>query len=134
MAMRSAPFFLVLGVVACHVFTLAPGGTWTAGSGEGLALGGSSRAIGKGGRKLALEFDPASAADFATDRGRDIASLCEVADVVVQSVTATSFVLALNRKRTRATLLVVYRLMAAAGGVDRRATFRLRAAGRWTPG
>jgi hypothetical protein len=112
---------------------VAPDGTWTAGSGEDLPLSGTSQPLGTSGRKLALAFDATSAADFAAGRAADIEAGCRVSGVVIESATPTRFTLVLNRKGNRATLVVVYKLTGAVGGRPGKATFTLRAAGRWTP-
>ena len=112
---------------------VAPDGTWTAGSGEGLPLSGTSQPLGMSGRKLTLAFDAESAADFVAARASDIEAGCRVSGVVIESATPTRFTLALNRKRTRATLVVIYKLVGSAGGTSGKATFKLRASGRWTP-
>jgi hypothetical protein len=112
---------------------VAPDGTWTAGSGEGLPLSGTSQPLGTSGRKLALAFDPESAADFAAQQADEIGVACKVSGVVIDSAAPTRFTLALNPKRTRATLVVVYKLVGSAGGKPGKATFKLRASGRWTP-
>lgn len=114
------------------VLAVAQDGTWTAGSDEGLPLSGTSQPLGASGRKLALAFDPASAADFVAQRASDIEAGCRVSGVVIDTATPAKFTLTLNRKRTRATLAVVYTLVGSAGGSASRATFRLKAAGRWT--
>jgi hypothetical protein len=112
---------------------VAPDGTWTAGSGEGLPLSGTSLPLGMSGRKLALAFDAASAADFAAGRAADIEAGCRVSGVVIESATPTRLTLALNRKRTKATLVVIYKLTASAGGKSTTATFKINASGRWKP-
>jgi hypothetical protein len=112
---------------------VAPDGTWTAGSGEGLPLSGTSQPLGTSGRKLALAFDADSAAAFIAERVDDIEEGCKLSGVVIDSATPTRFTLTLNRKRTKATLVVIYKLTGSTGGTSGKATFTLQASGRWTP-
>ncbi len=112
---------------------MAPDGTWAAGSDEGLALSGTSQPTGTSGRKVTLAFDAASAAGFTAGLASDIEAGCKgVSGVVIETATPTRFTLALNRKRTRATLLVIYKLTASGGGRATKAKFRIRASGPWT--
>lgn len=113
---------------------VAPDGTWTAGSGEGVAFGGTSQPVGTKGRKVALAFDAESEQGFVAQRALDIEALCRRPGFVLESVTPQQLSLALNAKRTRATLVVVYRLGGNLAGKVRKATFRLRSAGRWSAG
>jgi len=115
------------------VLTVAPDGTWTAGSDEGLPLSGTSQPLGTSGRKLTLDFDDESEADFVAQRASDIEVGCRVSGVAIDAATPAKFTLTLNRKRTRATLAVIYTLTGSAGGGRSKAIFRLKGSGRWTP-
>jgi hypothetical protein len=109
-----------------------PDGTWTAGSGEGITFAGTSQPVGANGRKIALAFDAPTEQGFVAQRVLDIEALCRRPGFVTESVTPQQLTLALNAKRTRATLVVVYRLAGNLAGKARKATFRLRSAGRWS--
>lgn len=113
---------------------VAADGTWRAGSGEDIEFGGTSQPVGTSGRKIALAFDAATDEAFVEQRLLDVEALCRRPGFVLQSRTPKQLTLALNRKRTRATLVVVYRLRGTLAGKPRQATFRLRSAGPWSAG
>jgi hypothetical protein len=107
--------------------------TWTGEDEDGARFAGTYAVRAPSSRKLELAFDETSAAAFVTAAAEDIAVLCE-APVTVASVERRKFILRLNRKRTKAALVLLYRLIGSAAGESGSARYRVAAKGPWTAG
>jgi hypothetical protein len=106
-------------------------GTWSAqGS---IAASGTYAAVGRSGRKFLLDFDDPSRATFFAVLEADTSALCRL-PVTVTGGTRKAFAVVLNRKATRVTLTVRYRITGTAAGNRGHATFQVHAKGPWTPG
>jgi len=106
-------------------------GTWT---GQGsITASGTYTAIGKSGRKFLLDFDDLSRATLFAALSSDFSTLCGIA-VDVTGGTRKTFTVVLNRKTTRVTVTMRYKLSGTAGGNPGHGTFQVRVAGPWTPG
>ena len=108
-------------------------GTWTA-NGGGDAFAGTYTATGRAGRKLVLTLDAPSQAAFIASIEEDVASLCESPPVTVTSSRAKVLMLTLNRRLTKAKLVVKYAFTGTAEGRSGTATYRLTSRGAWIPG
>jgi hypothetical protein len=108
-------------------------GTWTANGGAD-SFAGTYAAVGRTGRKLALTLDEPSKAAFIASVADDIQSLCDTPPVTVTASHAKVLALTLNRKLTKAKLVVKYAFAGNAGGRSGTATYRLTGRGAWTPG
>lgn len=116
------------GIITAAVMMSSDGG-WSA-SVEGLGYTGSYGPKGASGRKFDLFFDGASELQFVTALEGFAADLCGV------SVTATSaerkkFTLKLNRKRTKAVVLLKYRFEGTGDGRSGRAKYTFKLKGPW---
>lgn len=112
-------------------FQLNGDGTWT---GQGnITASGTYAAVGRSGRKFLLDFDDPSRATFFAALASGFSDLCRI-PVTVTAGTRKAFTVVLNRKTTRVTLTVRYKLIGTAGGNPGRGTFRVHVAGPWTPG
>jgi hypothetical protein len=109
-----------------------PDGTWRAQDGDGRPFTGTWTVRSASGRKLDVAFAPATEAAFVEGLATDVAVLCKTPDVVVRSVARKTVTLALNRRRTRATLVLRYTLRGSAGGGAGSARYRAKATGAWT--
>lgn len=108
---------------------VAGDGTWTAQSPDGT-FSGTHTPRGTSGRKLDLRFDAQTEAEFIAGVAEDVGKLCE-APATVTLAELKTFLLKLNRKRTKAKLTLSYRFEGAAAGVSGTAKYRLRAKGPW---
>src|SRR5579871_30745 len=106
------------------VVSLRDDGTWSVTGPEIAPFGGTYAPKGRSGRKLALTFDDASRAGFVGELTGDVSSLCRL-PVTVTDATQKAFVLTLNRKQSRATLTLRYRLAGMANGKRGRASIEL---------
>jgi hypothetical protein len=106
-------------------------GTWTA-QGD-LALSGTITAVGRSGRKFLLDFDDPSRMSFLAALADEASTLCQL-PVTVTGASRKAFTLVFNRKGTRATLTIRYRLTGTAAGHPGHASYQLGAKGTWTPG
>lgn len=111
-------------------FTVQTDGTWVAVLPD-ATLGGTTTLAGKDGRKLQLQFAPVSTATFLQARAADISQLC-ARSVTMNSVEQKAFTLTLNKKRTRAKVVLSYRLEGTAGGKGGNARYKITAKGPWT--
>lgn len=107
-------------------------GTWIAQSDQ--VFGGTYAPTGRTGRTLALSFDAASEAGFIASIEEDVATVCESPPATVTSSRRKVMALVLNRKLTKAKLVVKYAVTGNAGGRSGTATYRLIGRGPWTPG
>jgi hypothetical protein len=114
--------------------TVLDDGTWSARSDEGDGFAGTYRPAGRTGRKLLLAFDTASLAAFVGAVEDDVAALCESPPATVTAVRPKALSLAVNRKLTKAKLVLRYAFTGNAGGRSGTATYKLVARGPWTPG
>jgi hypothetical protein len=111
-----------------------PAGAWSAQDSEGQRFTGTWVPTGVNGRKLELAFDPETEAGFIAALVSDVAALCETPDpITVSSVVKKVFKLAVNRRQTRAKLLLRYSVTGSAGGRSGTARYRVKAKGSWTP-
>jgi hypothetical protein len=111
---------------------IRPDGTWTADGGDD-AFSGTYAVMGRTGRKLALTMDATSQAAFIASVAEEIASLCESPPVTVTASRAKVLTLVLDRKLTKAKLIVRYAFTGTAGGRSGTAAYRLIARGAWSP-
>jgi hypothetical protein len=105
--------------------------TWEAEDAEGARFAGTYVVGTPNGRKLELTFDAPSTATFVMAASEEVAFLCE-APVTVASVDRRKFSLRLNRKRTKAVFVLLYRLTGSAAGESGSARYRITAKGPWT--
>jgi hypothetical protein len=110
---------------------VAPDGTWTATTDDGVAFSGTSVLAGTSGRKLDLSFDASSETGFVGSMAGDAAELCRTG-IQVTSVTKKQFFLAINKRRSRATLVLRYTGTGIGNGRSGWARSSLRLEGRWT--
>jgi hypothetical protein len=108
---------------------LADDGTWVAAF-EGATASGTYTAVGRTGRTLELHFDAPSSANLGDTVAEDVSLLCE-APAAVTSTTRKVFRLTINRRRTRAALVLRYRFAGTAAGVAGTATYKLTGRGPW---
>jgi len=113
------------------VVAAAGDGTWNATS-PGEQFSGTYTTIGPG-RRLKLTPDAATLANLTDVVVGGVSSLCRTGGVTVTSIRPQTSMLTLNRKLTRAKLLVRYVFAGTAGGRSGTATLTVRAAGPWTP-
>ena len=107
-------------------------GTWQSTDESGDAFGGTTTPVGKGDRKLSLAFDGATMADLVASIAEDVATVCETSAVTVTSVQPKTFVLTLNRTRTKAKLVLRYVFKGTAEGRSGSATYKVLGRGPWT--
>jgi hypothetical protein len=110
---------------------VASDGTWSATSNDGAAFTGTSVPAGGSGRKLALSFDASSEAGFIASMAGDAAELCHTS-IEVTSVLKKKFVLTVNRRATRAKLVLRYTATGIGGGRSGKARSGFTLQGRWT--
>lgn len=130
-----------LGVRGCHggrmtfsgTVVVYADGTWTA-TGGSDNFAGTYAAAGRTGRKLVLTLDEPSKAAFIASVAEDIQTLCDTPPVTVTNSRAKVLALTLNRKLTKAKLVVKYSIAGNAGGRSGTATYRLIGRGAWTAG
>jgi hypothetical protein len=109
-------------------------GTWSGQDSEGEHFAGTWTPKGVSGRKLEVAFDPETEAALVAALVSDIALLCDASEpITVSSVTKKVFRLTVNRKRTRAALVLRYAVKGSAGGRSGTARYRVKAKGPWTP-
>jgi hypothetical protein len=106
------------------------GGTWTTAPDQ---FSGTYTAVGRTGRKLRLALDATTTAVLTEMVAAEIANLCRIPEVTITRVRPKTLTLTVNRKLTRATLLLRYAFAGTAGGRSGSATYRVRATGPWTP-
>jgi hypothetical protein len=105
-------------------------GTWAGADAAGDAFAGTWTAVGTRGRSFDLFFDAATEADLIQTVVDDVGVLCDApGGVVVTSVARKRFVLALNRARTKATLVLRYVFQGRANDRQGTAVYRVRAKG-----
>lgn len=107
-------------------------GTWTAQGGDD-SFAGTYVAVGRTGRRLVVTLDAGSEAAFIASIAADVTILCESAATVTSS-RPKILALILNRKLTKAKLVVKYAFTGTAAGRTGTATYRLIGRGPWTPG
>jgi hypothetical protein len=112
-------------------FTVDASGAWTAETSEGGTFTGTGTPFGASGRKLDLTFDAGSLTAFAGSLASDASSLCGAA-VIVETAERTLFRFGVNRRGTKAGLVLKYRFAGSAGGQPGTATFKLKASGPFT--
>jgi hypothetical protein len=112
---------------------VAADGTWTALDADGTSFAGTSAPKGRSGRKHDLAFDPDTEQGFVSVLAADVAELCEVPEVTVDTVKKKALTLTVNRKGTRAAIVLRYVLRGTAAGRRGTATYRMNAKGSWTP-
>ena len=106
-------------------------GTW---SGQGsITASGTYVAVGRSGRRFLFDFDDTSRATLFAALEADASALCRL-PVTITGGTRKAFAVVLNRKTTRMTLTVRYRVTGTAAGNPGHATFQVHAKGPWTPG
>jgi hypothetical protein len=110
--------------------SVAADGTWTAFGPLG-SFSGSAVPRGGSGRTLDLDFDAQSLDAFIAALVVDASDLCKTG-VVPTDVRRQRFRLRLDRKRTKARLVLRYRFAGTAAGRRGRAAYRLTARGPWT--
>ena len=113
--------------------TISNDGTWTAQSDEGDGFAGTYTPAGRTGRKVLLTFDASSLAAFVGAVEEDVALACQSPPATVTSSRPKALSLAVNRKLTKAKLLLRYAFTGNAGGRSGTATYKLVARGPWTP-
>jgi hypothetical protein len=106
-------------------------GTWSAQDTAGTGYAGTYTMLGSTGRKLDLQFDASTMTAFVSSLSADAADLCGL-PVTVTSSMRKKFLLRINRRGTRAKLVLVYVFTGSAGGRQGSARYQLRAAGPWT--
>lgn len=119
------------GGISGLTFTVGAGGTWNAETDDATVFAGTSTPLGTSGRKLELTFDAGSLAAFVDALASDATSLCGAA-VIVETAEREIFRFGVNRRGTKATLVLKYRFTGQAGGQPGTATFKLKAKGTWT--
>jgi hypothetical protein len=112
--------------------TVRDDGTWSAES-PGDQFSGTYTSVGGTGRKLAFAFDAPTLTTLTGRIVEGVSGLCNVSGVVISSSRAKALTLTINRKLTRAKLLLRYVFAGSAGGRRGTATYTARAAGPWTP-
>jgi hypothetical protein len=125
-------------VQRCHGFrdqvtgtvTLAADGTWSA-SVTGGSFDGTWTT--DSGRRYELSFSAPAEAAFVASLASDASQLCRTS-VTVTSVTRDDFSLTVNRRLTKARLLLRYEATGSGGGRSGRARYLLKLHGRWTAG
>jgi hypothetical protein len=112
---------------------VAPDGTWVATTDEGTGFSGTSVPVGTSGRQLALSFDADSEAGFVGSMALDAAELCRTS-IAVTSVLKKKFLLTINRRGTRAKLVLRYVGTGVGDGRSGWARSGLTLRGAWTAG
>jgi hypothetical protein len=112
--------------------TVLDDGTLTAQVEEG-AFAGSGTPLGRSGRKLALALDEPSTAALVASVVEDASELCE-SPATVTATQPKTLTLVLNRRLTKAKLVVKFVFKGTAAGVAGTATYKLVGRGPWTPG
>jgi hypothetical protein len=105
-------------------------GTWSATS-DGPAFAGTYTAVGRSGRKIALQLGDPAVAALVASVAADVSTLCHT-PVQVTSASPKVLTLTLNRKRTKATLVVRYVVRGTSSEGSGKATFGLTAHGAWS--
>jgi hypothetical protein len=107
--------------------------TWNGQDSDGNRFGGTWTPKGTKGKKLDLAFDAESEGAFVATILSNITERCETpGPIVVSAVTRKIFRITLNRKGTRATLVLRYTVRGSAGGRSGTARYGLTAKGPWT--
>jgi hypothetical protein len=114
--------------------TILPDGTWTATDAAGTPFSGTWSPVGRRGRTFDLFFDAATEAGLIATLGADVGELCGApGGVTVTSVTRKRFRVKLNRKLTRAALVLRYTFTGSIGGIAGGARYRIGAKGPFVP-
>jgi hypothetical protein len=114
--------------------TVAADGTWSTQVTGEERIAGTYTTKGHAGRKLVLTFDAATAATLAASIASDVTTLCQSEPATVTSSTIKVLTLTLDRKLTKATLLMRATFTGSAGGRSGTATYKVLGRGPWTPG
>jgi len=125
---RCGPARSALGVT----LVVRSDGTWQSTDESGEAFSGTSTPVGRSDRKLRLAFDDATTADLVASIAEDVATLCETSAVTVTSVQPKTFLLTLDRSRTKAKLVLRYVFKGTAEGRAGSATYKVLGRGAWT--
>jgi hypothetical protein len=112
---------------------VAEGGTWSVQVTGEETFAGTYTPLGRSGRKIRLALDDPSTAALVASVAEDIAGACELPAVTVTSVNPKVLTLALDRKLTKAKLVVRYAFKGNAGGRTGTATYKVIGRGPWTP-
>ena len=110
---------------------VAAGGTWSATTSEGAAFSGTSVPSGTSGRQLDLSFDAGSEVAFVASMASNAAELCHTS-VVVTSAAKQKLLLSINRRGSRAKLVLRYTGTGVGGGRSGWARSGLTLKGPWT--
>jgi hypothetical protein len=113
--------------------TVAADGTWTALATDGPSAAGTWTPVGRAGRKVRFTFDAASLAALGATVIDEVSMLCHVT-ATLTAVHPHALTLILNRKLTRATLVISYGFSGRAGGRSGTASYHVVGHGSWTPG
>jgi hypothetical protein len=109
-------------------------GAWGGIAREGPPFGGTWASIGRRGRSFDLFFHAESESDLAAGIVQDVRVLCGIdGPVTVLSLERKRFRLRLNRRHTRARLVLRYVFRGTAGGRGGVARYRVRVRGRFEP-
>lgn len=109
-------------------------GTWSVQTDVRGALSGRWTALDARGRRLDLAFDAPSAEAFAAMQANDLRELCRATSLERVTVEKRVALLVINRRGTRATLVLRFVTTATVDGKPRVARDKLRLAGRWVAG
>lgn len=113
--------------------TVAADGTWSAQPSDGPAVAGTWTPVGRAGRKARFAFDAASLSALGATVIDDVSMLCHVS-ATLTAVHPHTLMLTLNRKLTRATLVISYGFSGRAGRRSGTASYHVVGHGAWTPG
>ena len=115
-------------------------GRWTAAADDDddpdddPGVAGTYTTEGRSARSLRLEFDEPSRASLTADAEDDLATKCGTPTATVTSSQPKKLRLVLNRKRTKAKLVLRWVFEGTAGGRPRSVRYRVIARGPWTDG
>ena len=108
-------------------------GTWSAVSSDDQ-FSGTWTPLGRSGRKIRMALDAASTAALVASVAEEIGPLCEITGIVITATRAKVVTLKLDRRQTKAKLLVRYVIKGKADGRSGTAVYKVTASGPWTPG
>lgn len=113
---------------------VAADGTWSAQATGGDRFAGTYTTKGHAGRKLVFTLDAAATAALAASIAEDVTTICESPPATVTSSRMKVLTLTLDRKLTKATLVMRAVFTGSAGGRSGTATYKVLGRGPWMPG